>query len=148
MATKSRGFGPKLVQSLDQTKKEADSLRIGLSLYRIIAMRRRILLSLEKPFPIGHQCILRRRSAKAELHEVRGLLLDFVAQRLVSGETPTSKMVPFPVLLGGERHREQQMVRGWSYFQYPTSGTIPANLTLKIVTRPGTAWLSDTRYRQ
>ena len=42
MATKSRGFGPKLVQSLDQTKKEADSLRICLSLYGIIAVRRRI----------------------------------------------------------------------------------------------------------
>jgi hypothetical protein len=42
MATKTMGFGPKLVQSLDQTKKEADSLRTGLSLYRIIAVRRRI----------------------------------------------------------------------------------------------------------
>ncbi len=81
MATKSRGFGPKLVQSLDQTEKEADSLRIGLSLYRIIAMRRRIVLSLEKSFPIGHQRTLRRRSAKAELHEVRALQVEFVALR-------------------------------------------------------------------
>jgi len=77
-----------LVQSLDQTKKEADSLRIGLSLYRIIAMRRRIVLSLERPFPIGQQRILRRTGAKTEFHEVRGLPVDFIALRLVSGETP------------------------------------------------------------
>jgi hypothetical protein len=43
LTLKTRGFGPNLVQSLDQTKKEADSLRIGISLYRIIAMRHRIV---------------------------------------------------------------------------------------------------------
>jgi hypothetical protein len=43
-----------------------------------------------------------RRSAKAEIHEVRGLPVEFVAQRLVSGETPAAKAVSFPVLLGGE----------------------------------------------
>jgi hypothetical protein len=85
---KKQGFWSKVGPSLDQTKKEADSLRIGLSLYRIIAIRRRIVLSLEKPFPIGHQRTFRRRRAKAEYHEVRGLPFEFVALRLVSCETP------------------------------------------------------------
>ena len=82
----------------DQTKKEADSPRIGLSLYRIIAMPRRIVLSLEKPFPIGHQGTLRRRSAKAKLREVRGLSVEFVAQRLVSGETPAMWRAARPIV--------------------------------------------------
>jgi hypothetical protein len=31
----------------------------------------------------------------------------------------------------------KEMVRGWSYFQYPTRGTIPAKLTLKISDETG-----------
>ena len=61
---KKQGFWSKVGPKPDQTKKEADSLRIGLSLYRIIAMPLRIVLSLEKPFPIGHQRTLRRRARK------------------------------------------------------------------------------------